>query len=185
MTERFKPLSLEEMTPGQRRMAENLLSGPRKGMRGPFSALLYSPETGDVAQQLGAQIRFHNSLPDPLKELAILAVARFWTAQFEWYAHQRLAIEAGLDRAITEAIAEGRRPQRMNADETAVYTFATELLETREVSDATFAAVKDRFGEKGVIDLICTMGYYGLVSMTLNVNRYPLPPDAVPLKKLK
>lgn len=185
MTERFKPLALEEMTPEQRRMAENLLSGPRKGMRGPFSALLYSPETGDVAQKLGAQIRFHNSLPDPLKELAILLVARFWTAQFEWYAHQRLAIEAGLDRAITEAIAEGRRPARMSADETAIYSFAAELLETREVSDATFAAVKDRFGERGVIDLICTMGYYGLVSMTLNVNRYPLPPDAVPLKKLK
>ena len=184
MSERFKPLSLEEMTPEQRRMAENLLAGPRKGMRGPFSALLYSPETGDQAQKLGAQVRFHNSLPDPLKELAILVVARFWTAQFEWYAHRRLALEAGLDVAITDAIAAGKRPPWMSRDESAIYDFASELLETREVSDATFAAVKDRFGEKGVIDLICTMGYYGLVSMTLNVNRYPLPPDAVPLKKL-
>jgi len=165
-------------------MAENLLAGPRKGMRGPFSALLYSPETGDQAQKLGAQVRFHNSLPDPLKELAILVVARFWTAQFEWYAHRRLALEAGLDVAITDAIAAGKRPPWMSRDESAIYDFASELLETREVSDATFAAVKDRFGEKGVIDLICTMGYYGLVSMTLNVNRYPLPPDAVPLKKL-
>ena len=184
MTERFKPLALAEMTPEQRRMAENLLAGPRKGMRGPFSALLYSPEIGDQAQKLGAQVRFQNSLPDPLKELAILVVARFWTAQFEWYAHRRLALEAGLDAAITDAIADGKRPPRMSRDESAIYDFATELLQTREVSDATFAAVKDRFGEKGVIDLICTMGYYGLVSMTLNVNRYPLPPDAVPLKKL-
>ena len=183
--ERFKPLSLDEMTPEQRRMAENLLSGPRKGMRGPFSALLYSPETGDYAQQLGAEVRFHNSLPDKLKELAILAVARFWTAQFEWYAHRRLALEAGLDPAIADAIAEGKRPAAMSADETAIYEFCTELLDAREVSDAHFAAVKDRFGEKGVIDLICTMGYYGLVSMTLNVNRYPLPADAVPLKKLR
>ena len=94
-SERFKPLTLEEMTPAQRRMAENLLSGPRKGMRGPFSALLYSPEMGDAAQELGARVRFKNSLPDKLKELAILTVARFWTAQFEWYAHQRLALEAG------------------------------------------------------------------------------------------
>jgi len=184
MAERFKPLALEEMDPAQRRMAENLLSGPRKGMRGPFSALLYSPDTGDQAQKLGAQVRFHSSLPEKLKELAILVVARFWTAQFEWYAHQRLAIEAGLDVAVTQAIAEGKRPARMSGEETAIYDFATELLETREVSDRTFAAVKDRFGEKGVIDLICTMGYYGLVSMTLNVNRYPLPPDAAPLKKL-
>jgi len=185
MTERFKPLALDEMNPDQRRMAENLLSGPRKGMRGPFSALLYSPALGDAAQQLGAQVRFHNSLPEPLKELAILLVGRFWTAQFEWYAHRRLALEAGLDAAIIGAIAEGQRPAKMSADEAAIYSFCTELLDAKEVSDASFAGVKDRFGESGVIDLICTMGYYGLVSMTLNVNRYPLPADAVPLKKLK
>jgi 4-carboxymuconolactone decarboxylase len=184
MTERFKPLALDEMTPDQRRMAENLLSGPRKGMRGPFSALLYSPEIGDCAQQLGAKVRFHNSLPEKLKELAILLVGRFWTAQFEWYAHRRLALEAGLDAAITDAIADGKRPAKMSDDEAAIYTFCTELLDTREVSDAGFAGVKDRFGERGVVDLICTMGYYGLVSMTLNVNRYPLPADATPLQKL-
>jgi 4-carboxymuconolactone decarboxylase len=184
MTERFKPLSLDEMTPAQRRMAENVLAGPRKALRGPFSAFVYSPETGDHAQRLGAQVRFNNTLPEKLKELAILVVARFWTAQFEWYAHHRLALEAGLDPAIVDAIAGGKRPVRMSDDEAAIYDFASELLQTREVGDATFAGVKDRFGEKGVIDLICTMGYYCLVSMTLNVNRYPIPPDAVPLKKL-
>jgi 4-carboxymuconolactone decarboxylase len=183
--ERFKPLTLEEMTPAQRRMAENLLSGPRKGMRGPFSALLYSPEMGDAAQELGARVRFKNSLPDKLKELAILTVARFWTAQFEWYAHQRLALEAGLNPTIAADIAAGKRPAGMHADEVTIYDFCSELLETREVSDATFAAVKERFGEKAVIDLICTMGYYTLVSMTLNVNRYPLPEGATPLPKLK
>jgi len=182
-TERFKPLALEEMSPEQRRMAENLLNGPRKGMRGPFSALLYSPETGDCAQMLGEQVRFRNTLPDKLKELAILLVARHWTAQFEWYAHRRLALQAGLDAAIADAIAEGRRPAKLAEDEAVVYAFATELLDSKEVSDASFAAVKDRFGEKGAIDLICTMGYYGLVSMVLNVNRYPIPADAVPLKK--
>ena len=182
--ERFKPLSLEVMTPAQRRMAENLLAGPRKGMRGPFSALLYSPEMGDIAQQLGAEVRFKNSLPAKLKELAILTVARFWTAQYEWYAHQRLALEAGLNPTIAADIAAGKRPSGMQADEVAIYDFASELLETREVSDAAFAAVKERFGEKAIIDLICTMGYYTLVSMTLNVNRYPLPDDATPLPKL-
>jgi 4-carboxymuconolactone decarboxylase len=185
MTERFKPLALDEMTPEQRRMAENVLAGPRKALRGPFTAFLYSPETGDHAQKLGAQVRFHNALPEKLKELAILVVARFWTAQFEWYAHHRMALEAGLDPAIGAAIADGKRPAKMTDDEAAIYNFCTELLDSREVSDATFAGVKDRFGEKGVVDLICTMGYYCLVSMTLNVNRYPLPADAVPLKKLK
>lgn len=183
MTERFKPLSLDEMTPEQRRMAENVLKGPRKGLRGPFSTFLYSPETGDLAQKLGAQVRFGNALPDKLKELAILIVARFWTAQYEWYAHRKMALEAGLDPAVAAAIADRKRPARLDPDETAIYDFCTELLETREVSDAAFAAVKERHGEKGVVDLICTMGYYCLVSMTLNVNRYPLPPDATPLKK--
>ena len=185
MTQRFKPLSLDEMSPEQRRVAENILAGPRKALQGPSGVFLYSPETGDRAQALGAQVRFRNSLPEKLKELAILVVARFWTAQYEWYAHHKLALEAGLAPALTKAIAEGKRPQRMSAEETAIYDFASELLETREVNDASFAAVRDRFGEKGVVDLICTMGYYCLVSMTLNVNRYPLPPDAVPLKKLK
>jgi len=183
--ERFKALTLEEMTPAQRRMAENLLAGPRKGMRGPFSALLYSPEVGDAAQELGARVRFKNSLPDKLKELAILTVARFWTAQFEWHAHQRLALEAGLNPTIAADIAAGKRPAGMQMDEVAIYDFCSELLETREVSDATFAAVKERFGEQGVIDLISTMGYYTLVSMTLNVNRYPLPEGVAPLAKLK
>ncbi|HZB93987.1 MAG TPA: carboxymuconolactone decarboxylase family protein [Stellaceae bacterium] len=184
MTERFKPLSLEEMTPDQRHMAENVLAGPRKGLRGPFSTFLYSPETGDLAQQLGAQVRFKNVLPEKLKELAIIIVARFWTAQYEWYAHHKMALEAGLDPAIAGAIADGKRPAQLADDEAAIYDFCTELLESSEVSDASFAAVKERYGEKGVVDLICTLGYYCLVSMTLNVNRYPLPADATPLKKL-
>ncbi len=184
-TERFKPLALEEMTPEQRRVAESILSGPRKSLSGPFSAFLYSPETGDRAQKLGEQVRFHNSLPEKLKELAILVVARHWTAQFEWYAHRRLALQARLNAAIIDAIAAGRRPDGMDAEETAIYQFAAELIETKEVSDATFQAVADRFGAKGVVDLIATMGYYTLVSMTLNVNRFPIPPDAVPLKKLR
>lgn len=185
MTERFKPLSLDEMTPEQRRMAENVLAGPRKGLRGPFSTFLYSPETGDYAQKLGAQVRFKNTLPEKLKELAILVVARFWTAQYEWYAHHKLALEAGLAPAIADAIAAGKRPATLADDERAVYDFCSELLASREVSDTTFAALRDRFGEKGVVDLICTMGYYCLVSMTLNVNRYPIPPEATPLKSLK
>lgn len=184
-TQRFRPLSLDEMTPDQRRVAESILAGPRKSLSGPFSAFLYSPETGDRAQKLGEQVRFHNSLPEKLKELAILVVARHWTAQFEWYAHHRMALEAGLRPAIAEAIAEGRRPSDMDAEEAAIYAFAAELLETKEVGDATFKAVADRFGEQGVVDLIATMGYYTLVSMTLNVNRFPIPEGAVPLKKLR
>ncbi len=182
--ERFKPLSLQEMTPEQRRVAEAILAGPRQSLSGPFSALLYSPELGDRAQRLGEHIRFGTSLPPRLKELAILITARHWSAQFEWYAHHRFALEAGLDPAIPAAIAHGRRPEAMQQDEAAVYDFCTELLGTKAVSDATFQAATDHLGTPGVIDLVGTMGYYGLVSMILNVNRYPLPEGVAPLPPL-
>jgi 4-carboxymuconolactone decarboxylase len=183
--QRFKPLSADEMSAEQRALADSILAGPRKSLGGPFSVFLYSPSTGDAAQKLGAQVRFHNALPEKLKELAILVVARHWTAQYEWYAHRRLALEAGLKPAVAADIAAGKRPAGLQPDEQAIYEFARELLETKEVSDATFNAVAQRFGEKAVVDLICTMGYYSLVSMTLNVNRFPIPQDATPLKKLK
>lgn len=183
--QRFKPLSTDEMSPEQRRLADSIFAGPRKSLGGPFSVFLYSPATGDTAQKLGEQVRFRNSLPEKLKELAILVVARHWTAQYEWYAHHRLALAAGLKPAVAADIAAGKRPAGLAADEQAIYDFASELLETKEVRDATFKSVAERFGEKAVVDLICTMGYYSLVSMTLNVNRFPIPADATPLKKLK
>jgi 4-carboxymuconolactone decarboxylase len=177
---RFKPLTWAEMSPQQRGMVEHLLAGERAGTGGPFNVLLRSPEVGDVVQQLGAQVRFHSSLPDRLKEMAILVTARHWNAQYEWYAHKRLALQAGLSPAIVDAIARGMRPMTMGREELALYVYATTLLETKEVSDFTFGAAIDAFGERGVVDLTTLLGYYSLVSMVLNVDRYPLPDGAQP-----
>jgi 4-carboxymuconolactone decarboxylase len=178
--DRFKPLTYDEMTPAQRKMIENLLAGPRGGAEGPFNALLRSPEMGDLGQQFGAATRFATTVPRKLYELAIILTARHWTAQFEWYAHYRAALQAGLDKAVADAIAEGRRPAAMTPDVEAVYNFASELLDTKQVSDATFDAAKKLLGERGVVELINVMGWYGLVSMYLNVDRYPLPDGAPP-----
>lgn len=178
--DRFRPLSYDEMTPDQRAMIEHLLAGERTSTGGPFNVLLRSPRMGDLAQQFGAQVRFHSSLPPRLNEMAILITARHWTSQYEWYAHKTLALRAGLQPAIVEAIAAGKRPSSMTADEQALYNFETELLETKQVSDATFKAAIAAFTERGVVDLIGVMGYYGLVSMALNVDRYPLPDGAAP-----
>jgi 4-carboxymuconolactone decarboxylase len=112
--------------------------------------------------------------------MAILLTARDWTAQYEWYAHKRLALQAGLNPAIVDAIAAGKRPATMATDEQALYDFQTELLKTKQVSDAAFRAAVAAFGERGVVDLLCNIGYYHLVSMVLNVDRYPLPADAKP-----
>jgi len=178
--DRFKPLTWDEMTPAQRTMVEHLVAGPRAGAGGPFNVLLRSPEMGDIAQQFGASMRFNQAMPRKLNEMAIIITARYWTAQYEWYAHKRAALQAGLNPAIVEAIQNGRKPTGMQKDEDAVYTFCTEVLTTKHVSDATFATAKDAVGEKGVVDLMGVMSWYQMVSMMLNVDRYPLPDGAQP-----
>ncbi len=183
--DRFAPLTWETMTPEQRAMAEHLLAGPRRGLDGPFNVLLRSPEMGDIAQQFGASMRFLNSIPAKHRELAIILTARHWTAQFEWQAHRRAAAEAGLAPTTIAAIAEGRRPANLAPDEAVVYNFVTELLTKKEVSDATFAAAKAQMGERGIVDVIGLMGWYQMVSMLMNVDRYPLPAGTQPeLKSL-
>jgi 4-carboxymuconolactone decarboxylase len=177
---RFKPLTYDEMTPAQRTMIEHVLSGPRGSTDGPFNVQLRSPEMGDLGQQFGAATRFATSVPRKLYELAIIITARHWTAQFEWTAHHRGALQAGVSPAVCDAIAAGKRPSAMPPDEEVVYNFATELLEKKQVGDATFDAAKKLLGERGVVDLISVMGWYGTVSMYLNVDRYPLPEGSQP-----
>ena len=178
--DRFPPLTWDTMTPAQRKMVEDLVAGPRSGADGPFNVLLRSPEMGNIAQQFGAATRFNPTMPRKLNEMAIIITARYWTAQYEWYAHKRAALQAGLNPAIVDAIQNGRRPAGMQKDEDAVYTFCSELLNTKHVSDATFQTAKDTVGEKGVVDLMGVMSWYQMVSMMLNVDRYPLPDGAQP-----
>ena len=183
---RFSPLQPERMSSEQKRVADAIQGGPRGGLRGPFNALLRSPELADRFQKVGEYIRFQSSLPARLNELAILIVARKWAAQFEWYAHHQFAMKAGLDPAVAAAIAEGRRPDAMRDDEKVVYAFCTELLDTAQLSDSTYAATVGLVGEQGVIDLIGALGYYSTVSMILNTDRYPLPEGVEPpLKPLR
>jgi 4-carboxymuconolactone decarboxylase len=173
--DRFKPLAYEQMTPEQKTLTDHVLAGNRGSMNGPYNVLLRSPEMGDLAQNYGAYMRFHSSVPHKLNEFAILITARFWNSQYEWSAHHQYALQAGLSQEVIDAVALGKRPTPMKADEEVVYNFCNELLNTRQVSDATFAAAEGKLGERGVVDLIGVMGYYHLVSMLLNVDRYPLP----------
>lgn len=174
---RFPELDPEHMTPAQQQVAKNITSGPRHGMAGPFQAWLRSPELADRLQRVGEYVRFHTSIPHRLNELAILINAREWDAAFEWYAHYKIAMQAGLSPSIADAINARRRPEGMSADEALIYDFCTELYKNHAVSDATFNAVKERFGEQGVVDLLGVNGYYAAVSMTLNVAEVPAPDD--------
>ena len=183
---RFPELTPETMTDEQRQVADAIQSGPRgAGLRGPFNALLRSPELCDMIQRVGAYVRYGSSIPAALNELGICMAGRKWGAQYEFYAHRRLAIAAGLSPSILDAVAEGRRPDEMSGDETIVYNFATDLLSTGGVSDANYQPVLDRFGERGVMDLVGGIGYYSVVSMVLNVAQVQLPEGVeAPLKPL-
>ena len=177
---RFKPLTWETLNPAQLKMVESVMTGQRGSMQGPYNVLLRSPELGNLAQQFGAHTRFNSSLPLALNELAILLVARFWTCQFVWWAHKRIAREAGLDESLIQAILLGQRPQKLTVNTAVAYEFCDELLQTRSVTDKSYAAAVKLFGEAGVVDLMGTMSYYTLVSMSLNVDQYPLPDGALP-----
>jgi 4-carboxymuconolactone decarboxylase len=142
---------------------------------GPFNAWLLSPEIGERIQRLGEAIRFGSALPNNALEVAILVVGADWRAEFEWWAHARLARRAGVDAEVIAAIKDGRKPSFSDAGEEAAYRFAKELLERRRVSEETYRLARERFGENGVMDLVTLLGYYTMVSMTLNVFEVPLP----------
>ena len=183
---RFKPLGENDMSDAQRKVYREIASGPRGGVRGPFNALLRSPELADRAQKFGEYVRFNNSLPERLREFAILITARHWTAQYEWHSHHALALKAGLNPQLAADLARGKRPAGMKDDEAAVYDFCKELHEKKSVGDSAYQATVDQFGERGVVDLIAVSGYYSFVSMVLNVDRHPLPGSApAPLAPLK
>jgi 4-carboxymuconolactone decarboxylase len=177
--DRFKPLSYDQLTPEQKAFVDQVMS-EKVGLVGPYNAWLRNPALGKTAHDFSVQVRFHSSLPTKLNELAIMMAARFWNSQFVWIAHQRAGVNAGLSQATSDAIASGERPASMAADEEIVYNFASELLTNKQVSDATYKPVADKFGEKGVVDLISQMGYFQYVSMILNVDRYPLPAGVQP-----
>lgn len=188
---RFKLIPVENLTPEQKTVYDSIRGGPRSKLSnfsgakpgplgGPFNAMLRSPGIGNLVQALGGEIRFKSAIPPKLNELAIMVTARYWTSQYEWHAHCRLALEAGLNPAVAKDVAENRRPANMDADEAMIYDFSRELHEAKGVSDANYQRVLERFGERGVFDLIAVNGYYSLVSMILNVDKTPLP-EGVPL----
>jgi 4-carboxymuconolactone decarboxylase len=172
---RVPKLDVAALSVEQRRVYDAIAAGPRGRVEGPLQVWLQSAGLADRAQALGAFCRFHTSLPPRLSELAILVTGAFWQARFEWYAHAPLAIAAGLDAAMVEAIRVGKTPQFSKPDEIAVYHFARELTQNRQVADATYQQAVATLGLPAVVELVGILGYYTLVSMTLNAFEVPLP----------
>ena len=178
---RFPEIRDEELDDEQRRVAAAIRGGPRGALSGPFVPLLHSPSLADRVQALGAYLRYECSLPEDLKELAIIVTARHWTAQYEWYAHSRFALEAGISPEIIGAIAADRRPDGLSRVRTAVYDFCIELHEEGRVSEATFERALDVLDRHRLMDLIGLCGYYTLIALVLNVAHMPVPDGEVPL----
>ena len=178
--ERMPRIPPGKMTEAQKKAAAELAAGPRGELRGPFIALLRSPGLMSPVQKVGEYLRFHCPLERRVTELATLIAARFWTQQYEWQAHREHALKAGLDPAIADAIAEGRRPKGMKPDEELVYELLTETLHNKCVSDATYARAVAKFGEAGVVDLVGLTGYYLMLAMIMNMARTALPPGKEP-----
>jgi len=178
--ERMPPIAPDKMTDAQRQAAADIASGPRGELPRPFVAFLRSPGLMAPVQKLGEYLRYGATLDRRIMEFATLIAARAWTQQYEWQAHHGLALQAGLKPAIAQALAEGRRPEGMSADEEAVYELLTEVLRNQCVSDATYARAVATFGEPGVVDLVGLAGYYVLLAMVMNTARTALPAGVSP-----
>jgi len=172
----------DEITGGKRgvgRPIEAFLM-PDGGMRGPFGAMLHHPEIGSVIQHLGGNLRFEGTLSGIHRELAIITVGRDWQAQYEWWAHANIGEKEGLDPAVIQAVYDKAPLPTEDASLIAVHGFVKELLETRHVSDAAYAAAMDVVGQTGVIELVMLTGYYCLISATLNAFEVGMPEGIAP-----
>lgn len=172
---RLPPLDPGALTDDQRRVYDAIMAGPRGAIHGPFQAWLASPGLADRAQKLGQYARFDSVLPPALSELAILATAKAFRSEFEWWAHEQLAREAGISQSVIDAILEGREPPFEDETARIVFETATELQAQKRLSDATFARATAALGEQGLVDLVGICGYYCLVSLTLNVYEVERP----------
>jgi len=187
---RLSELSPEKFTPAQKSLTESIASGPRGVFKlsGPFAVYLHSPSFGELAQKLGGHLRYLTSVPPRLSEFAILCTAYFWKAQYEWVAHVPQAEKAGVKPQTIKDIQAGRAPKKAPRDEMAIYEFVKELYATRRVGNANYNRARKLLGDAGVVELVGILGYYAMVSMTLNVFKAPIPegapvPFAEPKKK--
>jgi 4-carboxymuconolactone decarboxylase len=178
---RFPALKAEELSPAQKAWAEMIAPPPRnaKITNPPYRAYVRNPDLAPRLSALSDYLRWNTSLPPRLSELAILITARQWTAQYEWFAHYPLALKGGLDPKIAGDIALGKRPNNMKDDETALYDLAMALYRDKNVPDPVYRAALEKFGERGIMDIIGIIGYYDLVSMTLITMQAGAPNDSV------
>lgn len=166
---RLNPPAPPNLTADQQKVHDAITSGPRGAVVGPLGVWLWRPQLAQHAQKLGQYCRYDSSLPKRLSELAILITGRYWGAEFEWQHHKPIALDAGLDEDIVEAIRNGETPSFVNEDEQCTYNLAMNLYQTRKVPEAVYQSAINVLGQDAVVDLVGVLGYYAFISMTINV----------------
>jgi 4-carboxymuconolactone decarboxylase len=182
--ERLPTIAPAQYSPEQKQAAGEFEAARKVAVFGPFEPLMHSPALMSQARAMGDYLRYKSAIGNTLSELAILITAREWSQDYEWSVHYPIALKAGIKPECADAIAEGRRPAAMSADEELVYDYASELIKNKQVSSATFERAKSRFGAKGVVDMTGIVGYYTFLAMQLNVAQYQPAKDAKKLPRL-
>lgn len=175
--ERLPTIAPTQYSEDQKQAAAEFEATRKVPVFGPFEPMMHSPQVMTLARAMGDYLRYKSAVGNTLSEFAILITAREWTQDYEWSVHYPIALNAGIRQEVADAIGERRRPTAMTPDEQIVYDYATELLKTKQISDATFARTKSRFGANGVVDLTGIVGYYTFLAMQLNAAQYPAPKD--------
>jgi len=176
---RLPKLDYNDMTPRQREAHDKHVA-KRTRASGPYGVWLHSPELMNLVSPLSSYMRWDAALPEKLREFGILVTARFWDAQYSWNAHVDKARAAGISEAVINDLAANRTPAFESDAERVYYSFAMEILRNHFVSEKTFAEAKAIFGEKGVVDLIGSIGYFSMLQICLNSAEVDLQPDRAP-----
>lgn len=178
---RVEPLDPATLTPEQQRVHAEI-AGARNTVRGPFQILLHNPPVAEYANKLSLALRQQSKLDRRLFELVVITVCRLWTVQYAWASHAPQAAKAGVSSDVIAAIRDNRRPEFTRADERVAYDVTVELMETKELSSATYDTAIKQFGLDGAIDLVATIGYYAMIGVLLKGFDVPALSGEIPLK---
>jgi 4-carboxymuconolactone decarboxylase len=181
-TQRFPPIDPKAYTPEQQEFAKLMTAGPRAGTitNAPFKVYFASPGFGLEAIKMSNYLRWGTGLEARLSELAIIIAGRQWASDYIWHAHYPLAVKGGMDPSVGADIAAGRRPTKMKEDETIIYDLLVEMYRDHDISDATYAKARAKFGEKGIADIQALASYYGVTAMAIIAAREKTQPGDEP-----
>jgi 4-carboxymuconolactone decarboxylase len=176
---RLPNISREQLKPEDQQFYDSIADS-RGGVRGPYGVLMHSPDLAARIAHTGSYVRYNLDLPEALRETIIIATAREIKSQYEFFAHARLARQAGLSEDTIQAIAQGTAPQGLSGDEAILVRYVQELLRQHKISDATFNAVRDRFGMRETLEITALVGHYLLVGQILAAFEVELPEGVKP-----